>query len=508
MQQQMKFLPMTTPWDIGPKYTYVRDLGAGTYGMVCEAIETESKRRVAIKKFSSIFADAVICQRTLREIEILYCLNHPCIVKPLDIIVRSEAADIYLVMEMAQSDLRKLSKSPIFLEKRQVKFLMYRLLVALNYLHSGGIVHRDLKPGNILINSDCTLKICDFSLSRSMIGLKSSLFDCDMAIRNNPLLNISSNSSSGSIPAVIENEMDEGVESNKTVHCSFSVNFQKGSVPAESRFQSSPPRKPSDAIPDEVPALAAVRPRVPTNVDAQNRTKLCEELKAKKIEERQVLLCKCKESISAFKRELTGHVGTRWYRSPEIILLEKVYSTAVDMWAVGCVFAELLGMIKENVPDLRARRPLFPGTSCFPMSPSYNPTLSIAGLPVSPRDQLNVIVGTKGTPTDSELSFINDPKASNYVRGLQRTEKKRMGELFPREDKTAIDLLEKLLEFNPYFRITAKEALRHKYFAEVRDKTLEYECTQTISLVADPAREEDSLQMLANVVLTRVLARK
>ena len=50
------------------------------------------------------------------------------------------------------------------------------------------------------------------------------------------------------------------------------------------------------------------------------------------------------------KRELTGHVVTRWYRAPEIILLEKDYGPAIDIWAVGCIFAELLGMMKENAP--------------------------------------------------------------------------------------------------------------------------------------------------------------
>jgi len=50
------------------------------------------------------------------------------------------------------------------------------------------------------------------------------------------------------------------------------------------------------------------------------------------------------------KRELTGHVVTRWYRAPELILLEKDYGEAIYIWLVGCIFAELLSMMKENVP--------------------------------------------------------------------------------------------------------------------------------------------------------------
>jgi serine/threonine protein kinase len=58
------------------------------------------------------------------------------------------------------------------------------------------------------------------------------------------------------------------------------------------------------------------------------------------------------------KRELTGHVVTRWYKAPEIILLEKDYGPSIDVWAVGCIFAELLGMIKENALTFMDRSPL------------------------------------------------------------------------------------------------------------------------------------------------------
>ncbi len=59
-------------------------------------------------------------------------------------------------------------------------------------------------------------------------------------------------------------------------------------------------------------------------------------------------LIKSKEIRKNMKRELTGHVVTRWYRAPEIILLEKDYGPAIDIWSVGCIFAELLGMMKES----------------------------------------------------------------------------------------------------------------------------------------------------------------
>jgi len=86
------------------------------------------------------------------------------------------------------------------------------------------------------------------------------------------------------------------------------------------------------------------------------------------------------------KRELTGHVVTRWYRAPELILLEKDYTAAIDIWSVGCIFAELMNMIKENSPTFLDRSPLFPGGSCFPLSPDRNNTVKQGGFPHSHSD--------------------------------------------------------------------------------------------------------------------------
>ena len=70
------------------------------------------------------------------------------------------------------------------------------------------------------------------------------------------------------------------------------------------------------------------------------------------------------------RRQLTRHVVTRWYRSPEVILLaqRREYATAVDMWSIGCILSELLLMIECNCPHPAQRHPLFPGRSCFPLS--------------------------------------------------------------------------------------------------------------------------------------------
>ena len=475
-------LHLLNTWDISPKYVFIREIGVGAYGSVCEAYISKTKTRVAIKKFSSIYSDPILCKRTMREIEILYYIDNPFIVKPLDIFIEREKSDLYLVLEIAQTDLRKLFLSPVFLEKKQVQLLMYRLLIALNYLHSGAIIHRDLKPGNILVNSDCTIKICDFGLSRSIAGLKSSKFDCDMAIRHNPQLNFSSESctsfpSSHSLMAIEgeEGDTEEGVKKNEIVYCDFTVN-QKNKTPAKSSNHGEAKKISEDS-----------------------------KVSSKKFDERKILLRECKESITGLRRELTGHVGTRWYRSPEIILLEKVYSTAVDMWSVGCIFAELLQMLKNNVSDYRNRQALFPGTSCFPLSPSKKPTAVIEQMPVSPRDQLNVILGTLGSPTENELLFVNDLKAKNYINGFPKQEKIELKQIFPKEDSDAINLMSKMLNFNPYFRITAKEALRHNYFANIRDKSLEVELPEAITLISDTDQNRQNLEEMVDNVISKVV---
>ena len=65
-----------------------------------------------------------------------------------------------------QSDLHKIIVSPQPLTIDHVKVFVYQILRGLRYLHSANILHRDIKPGNLLVNSNCILKICDFGLAR------------------------------------------------------------------------------------------------------------------------------------------------------------------------------------------------------------------------------------------------------------------------------------------------------------------------------------------------------
>lgn len=514
-------------WDIWPKYVFQRELGHGTYGSVCEAILAGTNIHCAIKKFTNIYKDVLMCKRVLREIEIIYYSNHPCIAKPSDVFVKG--SDIYLVMEFAQTDLRQLIKSRIFLVEKQIKLIMYQMLLAINYLHSGGIIHRDVKPANLLLNSDCSVKLCDFSLSRSMAGLSSMSFDPYAAIQFNPMLNgsgsctstpslrdiqvpppqpardtkelaakaamsvtVSSTATADSVtqqPHPEANDFDEGMDgTNPVVRCAFEVKKCASKAETMERLETSCPYVPDES--EEAGAVTAYKSqsfplpscdKFPTGAVSKKGKSIA----VMKKEEREKLLIQAREYTPCLQRELTGHVATRWYRAPEVILLEKIYTSAVDIWSAGCVFAELLQMLQEVEPDYTKRHPLFPGSSCYPLSPSHEPTINIADNPVSPYEQLNLICKTLGSPNKEELKFLNDERATEYVEGFPKYRKQELGKMFRAVDPRALDLMEKMLAFNPYYRITAKDALRHKYFAEVRDKRQEIELLHSVPLITD-----------------------
>ncbi|CAL5096443.1 unnamed protein product [Urochloa decumbens] len=151
------------------RYKIQEVIGKGSYGVVCSAIDLHTRQRVAIKKIHNIFEHVSDAARILREIKLLRLLRHPDIVEIKHIMLppsRKDFKDIYVVFELMESDLHQVIKANDDLTKEHYQFFLYQLLRALKYIHTASVYHRDLKPKNILANSNCKLKICDFGLAR------------------------------------------------------------------------------------------------------------------------------------------------------------------------------------------------------------------------------------------------------------------------------------------------------------------------------------------------------
>ncbi len=284
-------------------------------------------KKVAIKKMDNIFEDEVDCKRILREVTLLRKLKHPCVVELIEICMPTDPDNfdtIYVVMEFAESDLKKILKSSINLEILHIQTIIYNLLCAIKYLHESKVIHRDLKPANVLINEDCSVKLCDYGLARSVTGVESA----EMILK--------------------QAEKEEDTQTTG----------------GEDELQSQ--------------SSQSMVSTTSSNAKMSNEENKRDDMRSR--------LLKTKDQRKNMKRELTGHVVTRWYRAPEIILLEKDYGPGIDLWAVGCIFAELLGMMKENAPTFMDRTPLFPGKSCFPLSPAKDPQESRKGFPFSSND--------------------------------------------------------------------------------------------------------------------------
>lgn len=292
------------------RYEILDTLGSGAYGVVVSARDTRTGEMVAIKKIEKAFEHTTFAKRTLRELIILRLLEHENIMRIRTIQLPSSREDfdeIYVVNELLQTDLSSIIKSPQHLSDDHCQFFLYQLLRGMKYMHSAGIIHRDLKPRNLLVNSNCDLKICDFGLARPYI-----------------------------------------------------------------------------------------------------------------------------KELKINSTQMTDYVATRWYRAPELLLTFKKYTAALDMWSVGCIFGELL-----------YRKPILPGNDA--------------------NHQLELIFNLIGTPTEEDVMCIPNAKAREKVMRMPRRPAKLFETIFRTANPNAIDLLKKMLIFNPTKRFTIEEALSHPY---------------------------------------------
>lgn len=156
-------------WQLEERYELGRILGTGVYGEVRVAWDRREKRPVAIKRMNDFWQSSGDCKRILREVAILSRLHHSHTVQIYDLPLPPDLqnfTDLYIVMELCDASLLEVCKNRKGLSLPQARKLIYGMLLGCSYLHSAGIYHRDLKPGNCVVNRDCSVKICDFNLSR------------------------------------------------------------------------------------------------------------------------------------------------------------------------------------------------------------------------------------------------------------------------------------------------------------------------------------------------------
>lgn len=153
------------------RYQLQKVIGAGSYGMVIRAKDTrDSNKYVAIKRVNKeIFDEVVLAKRILREIQLLSHFNDENIIGLKNILTPKDPEGFdhfYIVMDIMETDLKQVLRSGQALTEEHVKFFIYQALRALHVIHSAGVIHRDITPANILVNSNCDLKLCDFGLAK------------------------------------------------------------------------------------------------------------------------------------------------------------------------------------------------------------------------------------------------------------------------------------------------------------------------------------------------------
>lgn len=148
-------------------YEKIEKIGQGTYGVVYKAKNRSTDEVVALKKIRLEGDDEGVPSTAIREISSLMELNHPNVVRLLDVLC--EDKKLSLVFEFLDQDLKKYidTAPPDGLTPQHVKSFLWQILQAIMFCHCRRMLHRDMKPQNVLISQDGVLKIADFGLSRA-----------------------------------------------------------------------------------------------------------------------------------------------------------------------------------------------------------------------------------------------------------------------------------------------------------------------------------------------------
>lgn len=152
------------------------------------------------------------------------------------------------------------------------------------------------------------------------------------------------------------------------------------------------------------------------------------------------------------------------------------------MWAIGCIFGELLQTLD---PDKRKPAPLFPGKTCYPLSQSQRHvnTEQLDREFRSKSHQLEKVFEVIGTPSQwafprgvtrsEEIEALSNEDIRGFLEKMPPMPRKDFAAMFPHADADAIELLNRMLQFDPKKRVTPKEALESSFFDGMRRPDLE-----------------------------------
>ena len=446
-------------WRVGENYRLVSVLGCGSFGAVVKSFDARSSRFVALKRVADALTTVDAAKRVLREVVVLNRLDHPNIIKIFDIFFTPATSgarvmdpatfslvplsiDLYMAFEIAEGgDLYEMRGE---MTAREVRSLMRQLTSAVLYLHKAGVWHRDIKSANTLCGETRVggrvVKICDFGLAR---GAKKAA----------PSRRGGSVNDDGEADLALDAARE--VRRRKRHRGSFGGFGARTNESSLASFASS------------------------EDFDGQSDAK---------------------SSLASFARRdmLTTVVATPCYRAPEVIMSNGKYTGAMDVWALGCIFGELLQRQQQHAltPNLTIS-PLFrfdddpvpkPGTSETYTAGARRGDAGASDDDGSRRDadadaddaerardrsrretrtkaRLDLFFNVIGTPSWRDIDAIPNLRWRRYLRGVRG----RAGSItkqFAGCDENSRDLLLRMLAFDPERRATPREILAHEYFRE------------------------------------------
>ncbi|KAI3496453.1 hypothetical protein L1887_38817 [Cichorium endivia] len=171
----------------------------------------------------------------------------------------------------------------------------------------------------------------------------------------------------------------------------------------------------------------------------------------------------------------TDYIGGRWYRAPELCgSFFSKYSPAIDMWSIGCIFAEVL-----------TGKPLFPGRNVV--------------------HQLDLMTDLLGTPSAETISRIKNDKAKRYLSSMRKKNPVPFLQKFPNVEPLALSFLERLIAFDPKDRPTVEEALSDPYFKDLANVEREPSAQPVTKLEFEFETRKNTKEELREVIYREIL---